>query len=52
MYSGLVSEARKRDNILDVSKDLIKTGFYIGSHQGMTDEDADYVCEVVDEFFK
>jgi dTDP-4-amino-4,6-dideoxygalactose transaminase len=51
MYVDLVSEARKRDNILDVSKDLIETGFYIGSHQGMTDDDADYVCEVVDEFF-
>ena len=34
-----------------VSCDLIDTGFYIGSHQGMSDADADYVCEVVDDFF-
>lgn len=35
-----------------VSWDLIKTGFYIGCHQGMTKEDADYVCALVDEYFK
>lgn len=51
MYSGLVSEAHFRGNNLDVSKNLIKTGFYIGCHQGMSDSDAEYVCEVVDDFF-
>lgn len=51
MYVDLVSEAAKRENDLSVSLDLIKTGFYIGCHQGMSDEDAEYVCEVVDDFF-
>jgi dTDP-4-amino-4,6-dideoxygalactose transaminase len=51
MYAPYVATATKRGESLAVSKDLIKTGFYIGCHQGMTREDVDYVCEVVDEFF-
>lgn len=34
-----------------VSNELTRTGFYIGCHQGMTDDDIDYVCRVVDNFF-
>jgi dTDP-4-amino-4,6-dideoxygalactose transaminase len=52
MYAGLVQQAEEEYNNLAVSKDLIKTAFYIGCHQGMTDADADYVCEVVDDFFR
>lgn len=52
MYQPLVAEARKRGDKLPVSHDLIRTGFYIGCHQGMTDEDVAHVCEVVDDFFK
>jgi len=52
MYAPLVATAIKRGENLDVSKDLIKTGFYIGCHQGMSDEDVDYVCEVVDDFYR
>jgi len=33
-----------------VSSGLIKSAFYIGCHQGMTFNDADYVCEVVNDF--
>ena len=35
-----------------VARNLIDTGFYIGSHQGMSDDDVDYICEVVDRFFR
>lgn len=52
MYSRLVHEAMMRGEKLPVSTDLINTAFYIGCHQGMSDSDADYVCEVVDGFFK
>lgn len=34
-----------------VSQHLIDSGFYIGCHQGMSDDDADYVCKVVDDYF-
>jgi len=52
MYAPLTSTATKRGESLAVSRDLIRTGFYIGCHQGMTDADADYVCEVINGFFK
>jgi dTDP-4-amino-4,6-dideoxygalactose transaminase len=35
-----------------VSSELIKTSFYIGSHQGMTGDDVDYVIRVIDDFFE
>jgi len=52
MYMGLVQQAEREYSDLPVSWDLIRTGFYIGCHQGMSDADADYVCEVIDEFFQ
>jgi dTDP-4-amino-4,6-dideoxygalactose transaminase len=39
-------------DLFDVSWDVIRGGFYIGCHQGMSDADADYVAEVVDNFFR
>lgn len=47
-HGGVMDPGR----FLPVSADLVKTGFYIGSHQGMTDDDVEYVCKVVDDFFK
>jgi dTDP-4-amino-4,6-dideoxygalactose transaminase len=35
-----------------VSAWLTHSGFYIGCHQGMTDDDAQYICDVVDSFFR
>lgn len=52
MYSKMVYESMTRGEKLLVSRDLIDTAFYIGCHQGMSDSDADYVCEVVDDFFR
>ena len=35
-----------------VSKKLIKSGFYIGCHQYITDKQAEYVVKVFHNFFK
>jgi dTDP-4-amino-4,6-dideoxygalactose transaminase len=37
---------------LSVSESLLDSGFYIGCHQGMTDEDVEYVGEVFDAYFQ
>lgn len=34
-----------------VSASLVHSGFYIGCHPGITEDDVAYVCEVVDDFF-
>lgn len=39
-------------NDFPISWDLYETGFYIGCHQGMDDEDIAHVCSVVDDFFE
>jgi len=51
VYELLVAESAKRGIGLSVSKKIIDGGFYIGCHQGMSDDDAEYVCHVVDDFF-
>jgi dTDP-4-amino-4,6-dideoxygalactose transaminase len=38
--------------VFPVSAELVKTGFYIGCHQGMNDDDVQYICDVVDDFFR
>jgi len=52
MYAPYVADSAKRGIDLSVSKWLIGGGFYIGCHQGMSDEDAEYVCQIVDDFFQ
>jgi dTDP-4-amino-4,6-dideoxygalactose transaminase len=34
-----------------VSDKLVRSGFYIGCHQGMSEEDVDYIISTVDEFY-
>jgi dTDP-4-amino-4,6-dideoxygalactose transaminase len=41
-----------RDKYLPVSETLLDTGFYIGCHQGMTDDDIEYVGGVFDAYFQ
>lgn len=46
-YKGLWNPAD-----FPVAEKINRTGFYIGCHQGMTDEDVDYVIEVFHDYFK